>query len=171
MAKGLTPKQEKFCQEYLIDLNATQAAIRAGYRENTAKSVGSENLTKPDIQTRLKVLMDARAKRTEVTADRVLKEYARIAFFDIRKIYDDQGNLKNIWELDDDAAAGVVGIDHYVEKSEGEPLGKTTKIKIADKKGALDSIGRHLGMFTDKHEIIKMPLVKVINMTGKKSDS
>lgn len=167
MAKGLTPKQEQFCQEYLIDLNATQAAIRAGYRENTAKQIGSENLSKPDIQVKLKVLMNQRAKRTEITSDRVLKEIARIAFFDIRKIYDDNGNLKHISELDDDSAAVLIGMDHYTEMSDGEEIGKTTKVKLADKKGALDSLGRHLGLFEKDNKQSNLPMVKIVNMMGK----
>ncbi|MGV6945023.1 terminase small subunit [Sphingobacterium kyonggiense] len=69
----LTDKQERFCQEYLIDLNATQAAIRAGYSEKTARQIGEQNLSKLDIQARLKELQEARQERTQVTQDYVLK--------------------------------------------------------------------------------------------------
>ncbi len=72
MAK-LTDKQELFCQEYLIDLNATQAAVRAGYSERTARQIGEQNLSKLDIQSRLKELQSARQERTQVTQDYVLK--------------------------------------------------------------------------------------------------
>jgi len=72
MAK-LTGKQEAFCQEYIIDLNATQAAIRAGYSEDTARQIGSQNLTKVDIQERLAELMSERNKRVQVSADYVLE--------------------------------------------------------------------------------------------------
>lgn len=78
--KKLTPKQEKFCQEYVVDLNATQAAIRAGYSAKTARSLGQENLTKPDIQERLSELRSEQEKRTEITADAVLNEIALIGF-------------------------------------------------------------------------------------------
>ena len=71
MAK-LTAKQEMFCKEYLIDLNATQAAIRAGYSENTAKEIGCENLTKPNLSVEIQRLMALRSKKTEITADYVL---------------------------------------------------------------------------------------------------
>lgn len=80
---ALTEKQKRFCEEYLIDLNATQAALRAGYKEKTARSIASENLTKPDIQKYLKELMAERSERTEITADNVLKELEKVAFADI----------------------------------------------------------------------------------------
>jgi phage terminase small subunit len=74
----MTPKQRRFVEEYLIDLNATQAAIRAGYSEDTARSIASENLTKPDIQEAIARAMDARSKRTEITQDYVLQGICRI---------------------------------------------------------------------------------------------
>ncbi len=169
MANDLTPKQQRFVEEYLIDLNATQAAIRAGYSENTAGSIGHENLKKPEIQ---EALTEARAKlaeRTSITPDRVLKEYAKLAFLDIRKAFDEDGNLKPIHSIDDDTAAAIAGLEVEVKRSAGEPdeelegqphggalkrqhgmTARLHKIKLSDKKGALDSIARHLGMFNDK---------------------
>jgi len=79
----LTPKQQAFVNEYLIDLNATQAAIRAGYSVKTAQMIGSENLSKPIIQEAVQQALDARADRVEITADNVLKEIATIAFAQI----------------------------------------------------------------------------------------
>lgn len=79
----LTEKQKRFCEEYLVDLNATQAAIRAGYKEKTARSSASENLTKPDIQQYLRELIDQRSERTGITADTVLLELERIALSDV----------------------------------------------------------------------------------------
>lgn len=67
--KKLTPKQEKFCQEYIVDLNACQAAIRAGYSEKTARSIGQENLTKPDIIDRIAAFQESRSKKTKLTAE------------------------------------------------------------------------------------------------------
>ena len=76
----MTTKQQLFVDEYLVDLNATQAAIRAGYSEKTARSVGGENLTKPDIAAAIAKAIEARSERTEVTQDRVLEELAVLAF-------------------------------------------------------------------------------------------
>lgn len=145
---ALTAKQERFVSEYLVDLNATQAAIRAGYSEKTARSIGVENLTKPDIQTEIQKALDERAKRVEITQDRVLQEYARLAFFDPRKLFDDEGNPKHITELDDDTAAALAGLDvvKEVDPDSGD-VTYTKKYKLTNKLGALDSLGKHLGMF------------------------
>ena len=172
MTGNLTPKQQKFVEEYLIDLNATQAAIRAGYSELTAGSIGHENLKKPEIQAALTEARARLAEKTEITPERVLKEYGRIAFLDVRKTFDLDGNLIPIHELDDDTAAAIAGLEVEVkrvageadEELEGQPHGgalkrqfgstaRIHKIKLSDKKGALDSIARHLGMFVDKTEV------------------
>lgn len=89
----LTAKQARFVEEYLVDLNATQAAIRAGYSESTARAIGYENLTKPDIQKAITAAREKQQQRTEITADRVLAEYAKIAFFDPRKLFTADGGL------------------------------------------------------------------------------
>jgi len=151
----LTPKQEKFVEEYLLDLNATQAAIRAGYKPRKARQMGSENLSKPDIAKAIQEQMEARSKRTEISQDRVLQEYAKIAFLDPRKFYDDQGRLIPIYDLPEEVAAAIAGMDVVSERvgkdGEGKPEFATVrKIKLVDKKGALDSVARHLGMFNDK---------------------
>jgi phage terminase small subunit len=155
--KKLTPKQEQFVREYLIDLNATQAAKRAGYSERTAYSQGQRLLKDVEIQQAITEAMNNRAQRTGITADRVLQEYARLGFFDPRKLFHDNGQPKEISELDDDTAAALAGLD-LVEIYEGTGedrkfVGYTKKYKIADKKGALDSIAKHLGMFVDRTEI------------------
>jgi len=165
----LTAKQRNFVREYLIDLNATQAAIRAGYSAETAGAIGAENLKKPQIASAISAAMDLRAKRTEITADRVLTELAKIGFSDIRKAVrwesalateeDNPGGgdvavIKKIVtnrvelvasdDIDDETAAAISEIS---QNSTGG-----LKIKLHDKKGALVDIGRHLGMFTDKVE-------------------
>jgi phage terminase small subunit len=79
----LTVRQEVFCREYLVDLNATKAAIRAGYSKRSARSVGSENMTKPDIAARINTLMEERMARTDAKADRTLEELEAVAYSDI----------------------------------------------------------------------------------------
>ena len=108
---ALTEKQRRFVAEYLVDLNATQAAIRAGYSSKTAHSVGHENLRKPEISAAVQEAMKAREQRTEITQDRVLQELARIAFFDLRKLYREDGSMKSPDEWDDDTAAAMSGLD------------------------------------------------------------
>lgn len=161
---ALTAKQRRFVEEYLVDLNATQAAIRAGYSSKTAASIGEENLRKPDIAKAVQEAQEKRSKRTEITQDAVLRELAKIGFADIRKVVrwgnttlqagvDDEGNpttevhhglvLVSSDEIDDDTAAAIA------EVSEGR---EGLKVKFHDKKGALVDIGRHLGMFKDRVE-------------------
>jgi len=164
----LSNKMELFCQEYLVDLNATQAAIRAGYSEYTAKEIGYENLTKLHIQERIKELQKHRAEKLGITQERVLKEYARLSFFDIRKIYTEDGRLKEVRDLDDDTAAAIMGIDAVIlSRDEGQSVQESVKkYKMADKKGALDSVAKHLGMFGSDPDTQKV-VVKIVDMTGK----
>jgi len=156
----LRPKQKRFIEEYLVDLNATQAAIRAGYKKTFAKDQGYENLTKPHIQEAIQEAMERRSARTQITQDRVLQELGRIAFVDPRKFFDSKGKLIPVADLDEDTARAVGGLDYHAEwetskdsKDESkEVMGSTTKIKLIDKRGALDSIGKHLGMFIERRE-------------------
>ncbi len=143
--------------EYLIDLNATQAAKRAGYSEKTAYSQGQRLLKDVEIQATIAEARQKLAESAGISAERVLQEYARLGFFDPRKLFHDNGQPKEISELDDDTAAALAGLD-LVEIYEGTGpdrkfVGYTKKYKIADKKGALDSIAKHLGMFVDRTEI------------------
>jgi phage terminase small subunit len=147
----MTNKQTRFVEEYLIDLNATQAAIRAGYSEKTAKSVGQENLTKPDIKTAIDASIAERSKRTQVTADRVVQELARIAFVDTRQIFTwGPGGvvLRSSEDLTDDEAAIVAEVSETTSKDGG-----SIRAKRFDKLKALELLGKHLGMFTDKVQI------------------
>lgn len=151
---NLTPKQARFVQEYLVDLNATAAAKRAGYSEKTAASTGHENLGKPEIQMAISEAQGKRAQRTEITQDRVLRELAKIGFSDIRNIFGSDGELKSPADMGEEVSAAVASIEvvlRAVPGSNGE-VEKVAKIKGWDKLGALTQLGRHLGMFTDKTE-------------------
>lgn len=147
----LTAKQQRFVNEYLIDLNATQAAIRAGYSAKTAEQLAYQQLHKTSVQTAIAKCMKAREVRTEITQDRVLAEYAKLAFLDPRRFYDEAGQLIAVNMLPADVAAALVGVDviETYDKESNSAI-TTKKVKFADKKGALDSVARHLGMFNDK---------------------
>lgn len=149
---ALNQKQKAFVAEYLIDLNATQAAIRAGYSEKTAYSIGQRLLKHVEIQNALQKAMKEREERTEITQDRVLKEYARIAFFDPRKLFDDRGFPLEISEIDDDTAAAIAGLEVTEEMDSGVKC-YTRKYKITNKLGALESLAKHLGLFEGAKEI------------------
>lgn len=146
MAK-LTPKQQRFVEEYLVDLNATQAAIRAGYSPQTARVIGAENLSKPAIKKAIEVAMAERSRRTGITADRVLRELARIAFVNPTDVIDmDAATLKPGASEDDTAAIASVKVKRF-PTAEGE--GVEREIRLADKLRALELLGKHLGMFKD----------------------
>lgn len=114
----LTPKQRTFVDEYLVDLNATQAAVRAGYSSKTARTIGAQNLAKLNIQKALTDAMNDRAARTGITADRVLEELAKIGFADIRKIFTPAGNVVSPTDLPDDIAAAVQAFETLTRQSD-----------------------------------------------------
>lgn len=124
----MTKKQKRFIEEYLIDLNATQAAIRAGYSPDTAKSIGSENLTKPDIKAQIARAMAERSRRTGVNADRVIMELAKIAFVNANDVIDPKTATIKKGALPEDTAA----IQSVKVKTFGED-GLEREIKMADK--------------------------------------
>lgn len=165
----MTPKQEQFVREYLIDLNATQAAIRAGYSAKTAGQIGDENLKKPDIATAVAEAMKTRAARTEITQDMVLKELAKIGFADMRKLLRWTGNRPH---MDEDRAEETesveISVANFVQLFDSEELDDdivgaiseisqtkegALKVKLHDKQAALVNIGKHLGMFKERVEI------------------
>jgi len=176
--KKLEPKQKQFCEEYLIDLNATQAAIRAGYSEKTAKQIGSKLLTKVDIQKKIQELQKERSMRVEISADKVLSEIGKLSFSDIRKLFDENGQLLPIHQLSDDIAAAVSSVEVVTSAIPGTKpveVEYVSKIKLWDKKGSLELAGKHLKLFTDKTEVTGPgggPVqIDVADMTAEQIDS
>ena len=144
----MTKKQKRFAEEYLIDLNATQAAIRAGYSPDTAKEIGCENLTKPNIRACIDREMAERSKRTGVNADRVVQELAKIAFVNAVDVIDTETATVKEDALPEDTAT----IQSVKVKTFGDD-GLEREIKMADKLKALELLGKHMGMFKDKVEL------------------
>lgn len=143
----LTNKQKKFIDEYLVDLNATQAAIRAGYKEKAAYRTGAENLRKPQIQEEIQKRMQERQQRTEVTQDMVVKELAAIAFAratDYAEVKGGTVRIKDTDVLSDQQIRAIAGIKEGANGIE---------IKLNDKEKALELLGRHLGMWNDKIKV------------------
>ena len=157
----MNARQRHFVQEYLIDPNATRAAIRAGYSKKTARSIGQENLTKPDIAAAIQQAQGERSERTQVTADMVVQELALHAFGRIGDFYNkDTGRLLGMTELSPGTQSRVASVVVLREKTHptGGEVEKTTvtesvvKFKTYDKLRSLELLGRHLGMFKDKVE-------------------
>lgn len=161
----LNDRQIRFCEEYLSNgNNATQAAISAGYSEETAYSIASENLRKPEIAEYLETRQKQILARLEINQDRIAREYARIAFSDIRKLYADDGSLKQIKDLDEDAAATIAGIETDEIKIDDAVIGYTRKVKQWDKLKALEALGKYEGMFEKDNEQKKPP--ETIDISG-----
>lgn len=153
----LSEKQKRFCAEYLIDLNATQAAIRAGYSINTADVIGCENLTKPNINKEISKAMAERSKRTGVNQDRVVLELAKIAFVDITDVVDGEGKIKDDASQDDLACIESI---KYKRSSTSHGDSIEREVKIASKLKSLELLGKHLGMWNDKFDVsVNVPVV------------
>lgn len=147
----MTKKQKRFVEEYLIDLNATQAAIRAGYSPETAYSIGSENLKKPEIRACIEKAMAERSKRTGVNQDRIIMELAKIGFLNPKDLVNfDEATIKEDATKEDLAAIASIRVKRFPTK-DGEGIER--EIKMHDKTKTLELLGRHLGMFKDKVEV------------------
>lgn len=161
----LNPKQSLFCKEYIVDLNATQAAIRAGYSEKTAGQIGDENLKKPKIAEEIERLKAERVERVEVNADEVLRELVRISQSDIRKVFAEDGSLKPMSEWPDAIAACVASVEvDEIFDYEGSGknrtkvlVGYTKKVKFWDKNKSLEMLGRHMKLFGNDDDGKKGP--------------
>lgn len=159
MSSELTPKQILFVSEYLANgLEGKKAALSAGYSPKTADSQASQLLSNPKVSAEIAKRQGKRLEKLEITADKVLQELAKLAFFDIRKFYREDGTLKPIPELDDETAAALVGMEleeayEHFGKGQSKPSGILKKIKMADKGQNLERLGRHLKLFTDKVEV------------------
>lgn len=144
----LTAKQEMFCKEYLVDLNATQAAIRAGYSEKTAYAIGHENLSKPDIQENLSKLVKTRMDKFEINADKVLNEISNIAFSDLTDIVGLSNGVISVKDFNELTKEQRACISSAEQDKDG-----MIKIKLYDKLSALEKLGKHLKLFTDKIQL------------------
>ena len=153
---ALTPKQQEFVTQYLIDLNATAAAKRCGYAAPSAEVQGCRLLSNAKIQAAIAHAQAARAQRTQVDSDRVLLELARLGFATLQDLYDAHGALLPVHQWPADAAAAVASVTSHevfqVVDGERRLVGYTRTVKLLDKTKALDQLGRHLGLFQGRGE-------------------
>jgi len=157
--KGRSPSADRralFVLEYLVDCNATQAAIRAGYSPHTAEVQGCRLLRNAQVADAVAAGLKEKMDSVGLTVERVRREMARLVFSDLRKLYREDGSLRPITELDDDTAAALAGVE-VEELFEGrgddrEHVGYVKKVRLWDKNSAMVTAARHLGMLKDKVE-------------------
>lgn len=156
----LSEKQKMFCHEYIVDLNATQAAIRAGYSKKTANEQGSRLLANVKVQQYVYKINQERIKRVEIDADFVLKEHHNLANTDIADLFSkEDGTLLNIHDVPVTIRKAIQSFEveethiHDSETGEVEKTTKLAKIKLWSKDKNLENLGRHLKLYTDKHEV------------------
>ncbi len=145
--KKLNPKQLKFANEYLKGASATQAAITAGYSKKTAYSIGARLLKIVEVKNYIEERQQKTEQKSELTRDKLLQLYTNIATFDIRRLYNPDGTLIPIHQLDDATAAAICSIEHYEEIVRGKNKGKTIKVKILSALQAMDGAGKIIGAF------------------------
>jgi phage terminase small subunit len=157
MADGLTARQARFVAEYCVSLNATSAAIKAGYSEKGADSWGAQLLSNPKVRAEIAKKTGKVFTKLEISAERVLEEIAKLAFFDPRKLFESDGSPKQLHELDDETAMAVAGFE-FVELFEGtgdekHAYGLLKKYKLTDKRASLELLGKYLKLFVDRTEV------------------
>ena len=155
----MTPKQQRFVEEYLVDLNAAAAARRAGYSVRTADAIGRENLGKPTVAAAIAAAQQNRSERTQVDSDWVLKRLHRDATADIADLFDEQGRMKPADQWPDAWRQGlVVGVESFEEYAFDDgvkrPIGMVRKLKLSERSKYVEMIGRHVDVaaFRDRVE-------------------
>jgi phage terminase small subunit len=136
----LNEKQKRFCHEYAVDLNATQAAIRAGYSAKTSGSMAFDLLKKPDIQSYIQKLRQEREQKTGFNAQWALERLMIIADVDVRQLFDSDGRVLRPDKLPDDLAKTIAGFE----------IGDTIKVKLSDRLRAIEMACRLQGLFVDR---------------------
>jgi phage terminase small subunit len=173
-SKPREDRRERFAQEYAKDLNGTQAAIRAGYGAKCAKVTASRLLSDVNVQASVQQILAKVAQKNEITVERTLKEIARIAYGDRRKLYDEKGGLRHLHELDEDTAALIAELesDELFGGSGAErvQIGIARKVKTWSKSKALDQCMAYLGMHKTQQPTEGGGLALTINLSnGKKA--
>jgi len=165
--KKLTGKEERFCQEYVMWLNATKAAVNAGYSEKSARMAGSRLMTNDNIKKRIEHLKNNLAETSAISALRISKEHEKIAFMDAGQIRDGWMTLKDFESLTESRKACIQEITTKQVTKNGDNgevvVEEWVKLKLYDKQKSLDSLSRMLGY--DAPKKLDIDTDKVINIT------
>lgn len=160
LTEKLTERQIRFCQEYIIDLIGSAAAVRAGFSENSAADQACELLKKPHVKAYVDELLEDRASRTRATADKVLSELYYLIAFDPLDVFESNGCVRDIKDIPKEVRKTIASIEIFEEYSgkgsKNDPkefIGYTKKIKFWDKARAIETLARHHKLLTDKTEL------------------
>lgn len=168
---NLTPKQEAFCQAFIETGNASEAYRRA-YNASRMKSYvitvkASELLSSGNVAVRVAELRHSLAERCDASNEKVIREVAALAFSDIRKLFNDDGSMKSISELDDVTAAAVSSIEvNEILTPEGNSVGFVKKIRLWDKNSAQERLCKHLGLFEQDNKQKVDPIAELLKQIG-----
>jgi phage terminase small subunit len=161
----MTPKQNKFAAEYLVDQNGVEAARRAGYTgsDKTLAAMASENLTKPEIRAAIDESLRRRNERVEVKADDVLRELCRIAFSDIGQAFDEKGQLRPLHEMPLDVRRAIAAVETVtVGDQDGAPV-VLRKVKFWNKNQGVDTLMKHLGLLIERKQVdVRLTLEQLV---------
>lgn len=151
----LNKRQKLFCEEYIVDLNATQAAIRAGYSETAAAATGSRMLRNNKVSKYVQHLAHTKTAAVGVTAERVIAEFAKIAFSDVKDLIEIHGDSVTVKDLEAMKASGVIKKFkvNQVKDQDGNVVGSIVEVEQWDKMSALSSLARYFALFTDNVDV------------------
>ena len=168
-------REELFVRAYLIDLNATKAAIAAGYSEKGADVRGVELLGRRRVQDLVAQFSKEKLTKLDISAEWILNELRKLAGYDASAVFEDDGSLKPISQWDESNKAALVGMDHeklfdHFGPGQSKHVGTTRKVKLADKLRALELLGKYRKLFTEKIEVsADDTLVNVLNAARKRA--
>lgn len=173
----LTPKQSQFVTHYLANgLNATKAAIAAGYSVKTAASIGQENLTKPEIAAEIANRTEKTLAKLDISPERTLDMIGRLAFFDPAALLEDDGSMKRMQDIPAEVRSVIAGLEvsDIWDSGEGDQksiIGNLKKVKLADRLSALDKLMRYHALYRDKVEVTgELSLAEAIGRARKRSE-
>jgi phage terminase small subunit len=144
MTKRLTSKQKRFCEHYLINLNASRAAIKAGYSPNGARVTGCRLLANPNIQAEIQRHIEQIAEKNMITVEKIIQEISRTAFFDPRDLFDKNGLLRDISDLPENVAQAISSFDVTQISTSDGGIERTKRIRLFDKLKALETLLRYI---------------------------
>lgn len=150
-SKKLLPREKRFVEEYMVDLNATRAAREAGYKVGRDSAKAWELMQRPRVLKAIQRKAEAIQRRTDVKTDDIIKELAALGFSDIRRLFDENGRLKRPEEWDWYTAKAIASIEVVARRNNNaDEIEYVHKIRFWDKKGSLELLGKHFQMFTDR---------------------